>query len=151
MRIEFFGIEKLNFVEFNITGDDLNFHRLNGESRFLNSEVFNLFSRCFEKSHDLYEYFEPTKYNSRKIIVLRNELSSNLKNLNNIKKDDEFVKFIDSIFLGKAFLLEIEKVDNAWKENWEKYLSMLKEVNIEMIAIIDRCIEESRILWVIGY
>lgn len=151
MRIEFFGIDKLNFVEFNITGDDLNFYRLDEESHYLSSEVFNLFIHCFEKSHELYEYFEPTKYNSRKIIVLRNELSNNLVNLNNIKNVDEFVKYIDNVFLGKAFLIELEKMDASWKEHSSTYISKLKEINSEMIAIIDRCIEESRILWVLGY
>ena len=72
MRMEFFGIDGLNFVEFNITGDDINFSRLNDESRYIHSEVFNLFTKCFENSHDLYEYFEPTKFNARKIVVLRN-------------------------------------------------------------------------------
>ncbi len=151
MRLEFFGIDKLNFVEFNITGDDLNCPRLNDESRYINSEVFNLFVHCFEKSNELYEYFEPSKYNSRKIIVLKNELVINLEKWEEIKSSNDFVNFIETIFLGKAFLIELEKMDTDWTEHWELYLSLLKEINREMIAIIDKCIDESRILWVIGY
>jgi hypothetical protein len=151
MRLEFFGIENLNFVEFNVTGDDLNCHRLNEESKFLSSEVFNLFVHCFEQSNELYEYFEPTKYNSRKIVILRNELNNNLEKLSGIESVDKFIKNIDSIFLGKTFLLELGKADNAWKENWKLYNSKLIDTNREMIGIINRCIDESRILWVIGY
>jgi hypothetical protein len=151
MRLEFFGIDKLNFVEFNITGDDLNCPRLNDESRYINSEVFNLFVHCFEKSNELYEYFEPSKYNSRKIIVLKNELAINLEKWNDIKSSEDFVNFIESIFLGKAFLIELEKMDTEWAQHWELYLSLLKEINREMIAIIDKCIDEGRILWVVGY
>jgi hypothetical protein len=151
MRLEFFGIDKLNFVEFNITGDDLNCLRLNDESRYINSEVFNLFVHSFEKSNDLYEYFEPSKFNSRKIIVLKNELLINLEKWEEIKSSGDFVNFIETIFLGKAFLIELEKMDAEWAEHWELYLSLLKEINREMIAIIDKCIDESRILWVIGY
>lgn len=151
MRLEFFGIENLNFVEFNITGDDLNFYRLNDESRYLSSEVFNLFTHCFEKSNELYEYFEPTKYNIRKIIILRNELNINLNQLNEIQSSSDFVSYVDHIFLGKAFLMELEKMDNVWKEHWELYLSLLKEVNKDIIELIDRCVDEGRILWVIGY
>jgi hypothetical protein len=151
MRFEFFGIEHLNFVEFNITGDDLNCHRLNEESKFLSSEVFNLFVHCFEHSNDLYEYFEPTKYNSRKIVVLKNELIVNLDRLFNIKSLEEFIKNIDSIFLGKVFLAELEKTDATWKENWKSYNSRLIDTNKEMISIINCCIDESKILWVIGY
>jgi hypothetical protein len=151
MRLEFFGIENLNFVEFNITGDDLNCHRLNEESLYLSSEVFNLYVHCFEKSNELYEYFEPTKYNSRKIVVLNNELNNNLKKLSHIKSLEEFVKHIDGIFMGKNFLVELEKADPSWKEHWKMILTKLIESNKQMIAVVDRCIDESRILWVIGY
>jgi len=151
MRLEFFGIDQLNFVEFNITGDDINCYRLNDESRYLSSEIFNLFVHCFEKSNDLYEYFEPTKYNIRKIIVLRNEMVANLEKLNEIKSSDNFISFVDEIFLGKTFLVELEKTDAAFVEHWELYISQIKEINREMIRIIDRCVEEGRILWVIGY
>jgi hypothetical protein len=151
MRLEFFGIEHLNFVEFNITGDDLNCHRLNEESLFLSSEVFNLYVHCFEKSNELYEYFEPTKFSSRKIIVLRNELNTNLQKLSKIKTVDEFIKYIGNIFLGKTFLTELDKTDSSWKENWKTTLSTLIDTNKEIVKIIDRCIDESRILWVIGY
>jgi hypothetical protein len=151
MRLEFFGIDKLNFVEFNITGDDLNFNRLNNESRFINSEVFNLFVHCFEKSHDLYEYYEPTKFNVRKIIVLKNELSANLEKLTSIKDVLGFAAFFDGLFLGKKFLAELEKSDHGWQQHWEKHLSLLVNVNKEMIQIIDKCIDETRILWIIGY
>jgi hypothetical protein len=151
MRLEFFRIDKLNFVEFNITGDDLNCHRLNDESHYLGSEVFNLFVHCFEKSNDLYEYFEPSKFNSRKIVVLKNELIINLEKWDNIKSSEGFVNFVEAIFLGKAFLIELDKMDADWAGHWELYLSFLKEINREMMAIIDKCIDESNILWVIGY
>ena len=151
MKLEFFGIDKLNFVEFNITGDDLNCRRLGEESRFINSKVFNLFASCFEKSNDLYDYFEPTKFNARKIVVLRNQLIAYLETLNKINNSKDFMAFIDDIFLGKAFLEEIECIDAAWRKNWETHLSHLREINLEMISIVERCIDEERILWIIGY
>lgn len=151
MRLEFFGIDELNFVEFNITGDDLNCQRLQQESRYINSDIFNLFASCFENSNELYEYFEPTKYNSRKIVVLRNELLQHLKKLEDIKSSSDFTDYIDNIFLGKVFLMELEKIDSDWKNQWSYYQNQLKGINNEMISIVDKCIEESRILWIIGY
>jgi hypothetical protein len=151
MKLGFFGIDQLNFVEFNITGDDSNYQKLSEESKYLGSEVFNLFAHCFEKSNDLYEYYEPTKFNSRKIIVLRNELVKNLFNLNKIDKQEIFSNFINNIFLGKAFLSEIEKSDIHWQKNWEEYLNKLKLLNKEMINIIDKCVEDGRVFWIIGY
>jgi len=151
MRLGFFGLEELNFIEFNITGDDLNYQRLHEESYYLESEVFNLFVSCFEKSNDLYEYFEPTKYNARKIVVLRNELSAFSESLNNIKTGDGFKNFIDNQLWGKTFISILAKEDANWFEQWESYLSDFKDVNHKMISIVERCIDESRILWLIGY
>jgi len=151
MRLEFFGIDELNFVEFNTTSDDMNFYRLNGESKFINSEMFNLFAHCFEESNELYEYYEPTKFNARKIVVLRNSLAANYEKLSVIKNQNDFILFIDNIFLGKAFLNELEKIDSNWVNNWEIYFNKIKEANQEMISIVERCIDEIRVLWVIGY
>jgi hypothetical protein len=151
MRLGFFGLEELNFVEFNITGDDLNCQRLREESYYLGSEVFNLFISVFEKSNELYEYFEPTKYNARKIVVLRNELISFSEKLNKIASSKGFIAFIEGILWGKTFIDGIEKEDPAWREHWENYLSDLRKVNLEMIIIVERCIDEGRILWLVGY
>ena len=151
MRLEFFGIDELNFVEFNTTSDDMNFYRLNGESKFINSEMFNLFAHCFEESNELYEYYEPTKFNARKIVVLRNSLAANYEKLSVIKNQNDFILFIDNIFLGKAFLNELEKIDSNWVNNWEIYFNKIKEANQEMVSIVERCIDEIRVLWVIGY
>jgi hypothetical protein len=151
MKLGFFGIDQLNFVEFNITGDDSNCQKLSEESSYVGSEVFNLFSHCFEKSNELYEYFEPTKYNTRKIIVLRNELVKNLFNLSKIENQEQFLEFINNIFLGKIFLAEAEKSDPKWLDNWQEYLEKLRQLNKEMINLVDRCVDEERIFWIIGY
>ena len=84
MKIEVYDANNLNFVEMNITGDNDNYLRCDRESKYLDSDVFNLFVNCFESANKLYDYFGPTKYNSRKIIPLRNELikSQGISNLN---------------------------------------------------------------------
>jgi hypothetical protein len=151
MKLTFFGIEQLNFVEFNITGNDLDYQKLSSESRFISSEIFNLFAHCFEKSNDLYEYYGPTKYNSRKIVVLRNQLIKNIEKLYKVKDLTKFDAFIDKILLGKAFVKSLQKHDSLWKNKWETYHKSLIEINKEMITIVDGCIESGRILWVIGY
>ncbi len=151
MRFEFFKSDELNFVEFNITGDNNNCQKLNEESYFLENEIFNLFVTCFENSNELYEYFEPTKYNARKIVVLRNELIKYLNDLESIENLQQFTSFIDHLFLGKAFVKSLEKTDAQWHNNWKTYHDGLIKVNREMIAIVDRCIDEARILWIIGY
>jgi hypothetical protein len=151
MKIDFFDIDKLNFVEFNITGDDMNYVKLNHESQYLNGNVFNLFVRCFEKSNELYEYFEPTKYNSRKIVILRNELVKNLQVLKKITSREAFNTYTEGLFLGAKFVNELNTIDPGWRDNWSGYLEQLVQLNQNMILLVDRCIDESRVLWLIGY
>ncbi len=57
MRIELYSSEYLNIVELNTTGDNDNYIKGDSESKYLESEVFNLFANCFENANKLYEFF----------------------------------------------------------------------------------------------
>lgn len=151
MKLGFFGIEKLNFVEFNTTGSNTNYEKLNPESRYLSSEVFNLFARSFELSNDLYEYFGPSRYNSRNIVILQNELNKTLDSLININSHEGFIQFIESVFLGKEYICNLEQINPEWFLEWQFYNSKLIEVNQTLLQMIDYCIANERTLWVIGY
>ncbi len=151
MRIELFSSEYLNIVELNTTGDNENYIKGDSESRYVESEVFNLFTKCFENANKLYEFFGATKYNVRNIVPLRNELSDKLESLQNIKSLDDFNQHMDQVFLGQGFIDELTLEDQNWKEKWKHYLDQLIEVNKGLIEITDKCLEEQKVLWVIGY
>jgi hypothetical protein len=151
MKIEIFNAEALNFVELNITGDNNNYRRCDAESKYLDSTVFNIFTSCFENANKLYDYISPTKYNSRKIIPLRNELITSLESLNSIKSKDEFSKVISDRSFGREFMEELERNDKNWPERWETYLEKLKNVNKELINLTEKCADQERIMWVVGY
>ena len=151
MRIEIYGVNNLNFVEFNISGDNDTYQPCDKDSLYMDTEMFNLFSGCFERSNNIYDYFDPTKYNSRHFVVLSNELKLNAQIIKKIDGYERFVDFTGSIFLGSNFVLELEKIDKNWKLNWELYRSKLLAVNEQLIDIINRCMIEDRILWLIGY
>ena len=152
MRIELLPKDKcLNFVEFNITGDNENYNKCDEESMYLNSDIFNLFTHCFENSNQLYEYFGETRYNSKNIIPLQHELEQNLKNFKAIDTIEKFDKYIEEIFLGEQVLQKIEKKNRDWRSNWERYFNQIIKVNQDLLALIDKCLEEDRILWVVGF
>lgn len=151
MRLELYGKGNLNFVEFNITGDNDAYKRCDDESLYMDTEVFNLFTHCFERSYKLFDYFGPTRYNSRNIIPLLNELKSNLEKIKEIDSLDFFIDFIGNSFLGTNLIYEIEKYDKNWSLNWEQYSLKLAEINKGLIQMVTKCIEDSRTLWVIGY
>ncbi|PLX23731.1 MAG: hypothetical protein C0597_00600 [Marinilabiliales bacterium] len=151
MRIELFSSEYLNIVELNTTGDNDNYIKGDSESKYVESEVFNLFTKCFENANKLYEFFGATKYNTRNIVPLRNELMNKLETFENIKNYNGFQVFLDQVFLGQEFIDELTTEDKNWKDNWKKYVDQLITLNKGLIALTDKCIEEQKILWVIGY
>lgn len=151
MRIELFSSEYLNIVELNTTGDNENYIKGDSESKYLQSEVFNLFANCFENANKLYEFFGATKYNARKIVPLRNELANKLDALQNIESLEDFENHLDQVFLGQEFIDELTLEDRDWKNKWKYYLDQLIEVNKGLVEISDKCIEEQKVLWVIGY
>jgi hypothetical protein len=99
----------------------------------------------------MYEYYGPTKFNARQIVPLKNSLLENLQKLQKLDSKDAFIEFIGNIFLGKIFILELQKIDKTWDLNWEQYLTKLKTINKSIIEIVDDCIEKGNVLWVIGY
>jgi hypothetical protein len=151
MRLEIYGANNLNFVEFNTTGDNITYMRCDKDSLYMDTELFNIFSECFERSNNLYDYFGPTKYNSRNIIVLLNELNDFKNKITQIKGLEEFLDFTGSKFLGSNFVIEIEKQDKNWDLNWSLYCKKLIDTNSQLIELISGCIEKEKILWLIGY
>ena len=151
MNIKLFDSGYLNFVEFNITGDNDNYNRCDQESLYLDTEVFNIFQNCFESAVHTFDYFGGTRFNSRNIIVLRNELNACLDQYNSITSVKEFITFIDNKFMGSGFLSSLSKVDGTWKSQWEVYHGSIISVLEDLIELTERCAFEEKVLWVIGY
>jgi hypothetical protein len=151
MLFNVYTADKLNFVELNITGTGDMMQRCDRGSLYMDTELFNLFADCFENSNSMYDYMGPNKYNFRNIIVLLNELKENLKNIENIDERIDLIEFLNSKFWGTSFENELEKTDSHWKDNWKVYKKKLSDVNKKLLDIVNECIEQDRVLWVIGY
>jgi hypothetical protein len=151
MNIELYNSDFLNFVELNSTGDNDEYRRCDPESKYLDTVVFNLFLGCFENANKLFDYFSGTKYNSRKIIVLRNELLRNREDLEKIHVFKDFAGWVQNRFMGKDFIQELEHQDPSWQEKWNAYLEKLIMLNSELISFTEKCADEERVLWVVGY
>ncbi|MBA7544000.1 hypothetical protein ES705_36345 [subsurface metagenome] len=151
MKLKIYDSKELNFVELNYSGGNESYIRCDKESKYIDSIVFNLFTPCFESANKLYEYYGPTKYNARKIIPLRNELLQHLKALKGLTDPESFVKYVSSHFLGKEFIEAINSASPDWKKDWKSYLQKLIAINKEIIQLTEKCADEEKILWVVGY
>ena len=151
MKLTIYDSKELNFVELNYTGSNDAYIRCDKESKYIDSIVFNLFSPCFESANKLYEYYGPTKYNARKIIPLRNELLKYLEKLQSLKTIKDFKDLVSKHFLGKEFLEALEKDHPDWENNWKAYIEKLISINREMITLAEKCADEEKILWIVGY
>lgn len=151
MKLNLYDAKELNFVELNHTGGNDTYIRCDRESKYIDSIVFNLFAPCFEQANKLYEYYGPTKYNARKIIPLRNELIQHREKLESIKSIKAFNEHISSHFLGKEFLEALDTESPGWEKDWENYLKRLIAINSDMIELSEKCADEEKILWVVGY
>jgi hypothetical protein len=151
MKLAIYDSKELNFVELNYTGGNDTYIRCDKESKYVDSIVFNIFAPCFENANKLYEYFGPTKFNARKIIPLRNELILHCEKLESIKTLRDFNDQISSHFLGRDFIDTLSQSDSSWEKQWNSYLNKLIIINKEMIALVEKCADEEKILWVVGY
>ncbi len=151
MNFSIYRAKELNFVELNITGSEEIYNKLDPESLYVDSTVFNILTQCFESANKLYEYYMATKYSTRHIIPLRNNLLTHLTKLERLNTLTEFRDFISAKILGKEFLLALVKMDKNWIDHWSSYHKKLLTLSREVLELIDFCIDEDRILWVIGY
>ena len=151
MKLTIYDSKELNFVELNYTGSNDTYIRCDKESKYIDSIVFNLFAPCFESANKLYEYYGPTKYNARKIIPLRNELIKYLEKLQSLNSLSAFKGLININFLGKEFLEVLENDHPDWEKDWKSYLEKLILINKEIITLTEKCADEEKILWIVGY
>ena len=151
MRIELYNINYLNVVELNISGNKQYFIPGDAESKFLDTEVFNLFAHCFERSHPLFDYNEPTRYTSRQIVTLMNSLKRELDQLQKIENAGSLIEWIGQRFLGSGFIELLHQENPEWIKSWQAIRDQLTGVVSSLIGLIDRCIAEEKILWVKGY
>ena len=151
MRFDLYDNSRLNFVELNCTGTNNQYVKCAPESRYVDSVVFNLFTECFEKANSLYEYYGPTRFNARYIVPLRYQLLTYLTKIEKIGSADEFSEFFGAKVLGKEFFDALADLDSHWTDNWKAYHENLVALNKQLLDFIDFCIDEDRILWVLGY
>ncbi|HDR89791.1 MAG TPA: hypothetical protein ENN63_09230 [Bacteroidetes bacterium] len=151
MRVDLYKKDLNNVVELQVLEEDLPYHPGMRESFFLDTEVFNLLTHCFETSHSLYDYQEPTRYSARQIVALHHALKKERKVLEEIQEEASFISLIRSRFMGTLFLSALEEQDALWEKKWEFYRHRLAGVVRSLVNLTELCMNTGKTLWVTGY
>ena len=145
------GIKRGPYVEFNISGSESDYAHRADTSLFLDEAVFGLFAERFEACVEDFNYYGPTRYTSSDLSKLREELEADAAGWNQIADSNGFIAAMcTGRILGNNFLSELESQAYDLKIDWSRVLDLLKQVNIDLIVLIDQCIREGRTLWVLG-
>mgnify|MGYP000958487804 CR=1 FL=1 len=141
-------------VEFRLNRSETSYHGANHESRFLDEQIYDLFSSCFAESveHDnKFNYYGPTKFRRSELINLRIRLGQVESEMNSIDSFDSLVSYFehDEIDRRKHVLNSLRKQFDM-EEKWSEVLLIIIETNRNLIGLVSQCIRENRILWVLG-
>ncbi len=151
MRLELYRKDMNNVVELHVLEEDRPYHPGLRNSLFLDTEVFNLLVHCFESSHSLYDYQEPTRYSARQIVALHRALKKERNVLEEIQEEASFISLIRSRFMGNLFLSTLEEQDALWEKKWKFYRDRLAGVVRSLVNLTELCMNTGKTLWVTGY
>jgi len=151
MKFDLFTPSDLRLVEFNTTTPDKELTRVNDQSLFLDSCVFNIFLPCFETVKPNYNYFGSNCFAEGDIQHLNKKLIEYKEVVERIDSDDAFLDFVSNKMLSRLFMQSLEIEDKNWIKNWKIYTAKLADINRKLIRLTNNCIEDTQVLWVTGY
>jgi hypothetical protein len=114
----------------------------NEEAYYLTDEIFDFIYPLFKRAIERFDYYAFNKLNQSEIKRLLDELSKFEKNLNQIKKEEEFKGFFEKIY----FWIEKDEKGRCWKD----YIEIFKITSETIRKLGEDCLEGKQILWVLG-
>ncbi len=151
MKIGLFDYQDLNVVVL-IQGDkntDCNLCTEN--SKFIHGTVFSTIQPAFELSNPDFSYYHQNSYTSSSIVSLRNHLQAYISKYQGVNNAVSLELFVLKQVEGLDFMNEIKTFYPKWRIEWEKIRDQLIRVIVDIIEIVDDCIDEDKIFWVKGY
>jgi hypothetical protein len=138
------------YVEFNISGDEEDYIHWCESSSFLDESIYQIFYEHFEKVSDSFNYYGPTMFIGEELKELELEFKKIAIDLNEIKSLSQLLEYLTRKNAGTNFIIELDRECCDWRNNFQTVLYSLRDVNHGLMAIIKGCINEKRVLWVLG-
>jgi len=143
------GLKKGPYVEFNISGDEHRYHNWEDESLYLDETVFSVFAGGFDRSVNNFNYYGPTRYRGDDLLKLKRELGAIDSKMAAIVGKHQFVEKMAELTHSETFIKEASEVYELTSE-WDEVLGSLKNVGRTLLDLVNQCVREGRILWVLG-
>lgn len=140
------GLKQGPYVQFNTTGtpwDD--------SSLFLDEEVYGLLSDAFDASNSKFNYYGPTCYRKSELAKLRLEMEKFTSKLDEISDFESFQKVIAKLPMSMNFLDGLETENKViLNTEWNSIVDTLKQINANLLELVQQCIRNNQPLWVFG-
>lgn len=120
------------------------------DSVFLEDDFYGFFSNAFQLSNKKFNYYGDTKYKTEELKKLKILLEKEMENINKISSLRDFDTFVYSINAHFDFHKILEYAGIEWKKNWEEIKKQLCAVNQGLIDTVQRCLDNNKVLWVLG-
>lgn len=140
------------YVEFYVGDRTEKMPSQDNNSLYLDDLIYNYaFANMFKKSNKNFNYFGETKYGQSELIDLLAFLKENSNLLEHTRSIKEFYGLVDN-YSGPPpntpFITALKQMGIT--EDWHQIVIALKEVNQGLIDIVQRCLNNNKVLWVLG-
>ena len=151
MKIQLIDHTDINIVEFVVTEKDEECSFYTEKSKYLHGSVFSILQSSFSLSNKDYAYYELVRFDDQNLISLRNHLQDHFSRLKSAGALPQFEAYLLKQVGGIDFLNELKTFYPNWKITWEAVRDQLLEVYIDLLEMIDLCIDDDKTFWVKGY
>ena len=136
-----------DYAEFNMAK---HYRHWDDSSLFLKDEVFATFFNCFNTASSKFNYYGATLYSGNGLEKLLSELKNHLQMLKEVTNFASFSNMLTSYPMGVNFIRFVTSLDCDVQVEWRKLVNKLIEINEGLIEIVQDCLKNDQILWVLG-
>ena len=139
------------YIEFNIAGSIDKYAHWQDDSKYLYDEAaYNLFTDIFEQYTDRFNYYGPTMFTTEQVENIRKDVEIRSRQLGTLITLQELIDF-------SILITDSANPANELEYNYEQLNSQIgelfadiRELGRDMTEFLTRCVEENKILWVLG-
>ncbi len=142
------GIKRGMYVEFNIDGSLASYLHWDTRSYYLQQAVFCALAGCFGTRAP--NVIGQASYSGDELVKLLAALKAKQARLANIEDSNALIRAVTDTAMGMSFLTALTSEQHDLQTEWRTIARLLEAIVEELIELVQKCIMEERVLWVLG-